>query len=74
MPAPSAKIRSASVDHWRGAATGAEITRLRRLLFAFLWRELTTSADRTTVELRTIRWAKHALPPRYRKALPKMDG
>ena len=51
-----------------------ECRRLRRLLFAFLWRELRCSADRDPRQLRTIRWAKHALPPRYRKALPRMQS
>lgn len=52
----------------------ARIQRLERVLFAFLWRELNAYANRDERELRTIRWAKRALPPRYRKALPRMKG
>lgn len=62
----------------RSAAEGvddlsqAECLRLQRLLFAFLWREVVTIADRDERQLRTIRWAKRALPAKYRAALPRM--
>lgn len=52
----------------------AECARLRRLLFVFLWRELKTVASRDAGLLRDIRRAKRALPTRYRKALPKIEG
>lgn len=48
--------------------------RLVRLLYCFLWREVTASADRSPRELRTIRWARHALPERYRKAAPRTNN
>jgi hypothetical protein len=55
-------------------ADKSECTRLRRLLFALLWRELRTVASRDERLLRTIRRAKRALPTQYRKALPRMEG
>lgn len=57
-----------------GDQSAHECRRLHRLLFAFLWRELNAYANRDERELRAIRWAKRALPQRYRKALPKMRG
>ncbi len=56
------------------AGDQSECRRLRRLLFAFLWRELKAYANRDPRELQAIRLAKRALPERYRKALPRMNS